>query len=102
MQRGLGGRVLELSVRAYVPGAVKLPAPFVEGWFVTGEARRKGVGRQLIAAAERWARHHGHSQLGSDTELENELGAAAHLATGFREVEHVRFFIKNVGSGEPT
>jgi aminoglycoside 6'-N-acetyltransferase I len=91
-----GGRVIELSLRAYVRGADKLPAPFVEGWFVSDEARRKGVGRQLIAAVERWAREHGYNQLGSDTELENELGLVTHLATGFSEVERVRFFIKNV------
>ena len=39
---------LELSVRSYVPGAGSLPAPFVEGWFVDVEWRRRGVGRMLV------------------------------------------------------
>jgi len=87
---------LELSVRPYVPGAASLPAPFVEGWFVDAEWRRRGVGRMLLKAAEDWARGRGYRQLGSDADVENVLGAAAHKAAGFREVETIRCFIKDL------
>ena len=89
---------LELSVRSYVPGAGSLPAPFVEGWFVDVEWRRRGVGRMLVKAAEDWARRKGYRQLGSDADVKNTLGAAAHKATGFREVETIRCFIKDLDS----
>lgn len=87
---------LELSVRSYVPGALSLPAPFVEGWFVDAAWRRKGVGRMLLTAAEDWARGRGYQQLGSDADVGNTLGAAAHAAVGFREVETIRCFIKDL------
>lgn len=87
---------VELSMRPYVPGARSLPAPFVEGWYVESAARGRGVGRLLIDAAEQWARERGHQQLGSDTALENTGSVAAHRALGFREVEAVRFFIKDL------
>ena len=87
---------LELSVRPYVPGAASLPAPFVEGWFVDAEWRRRGVGRMLLKAAEDWARGRGYRQLGSDADVENVFGAAAHKAAGFREVETIRCFIKDL------
>jgi len=87
---------LELSVRPYVPGAASQPAPFVEGWFVNAEWRRRGVGRMLVKAAEDWASSRGHRQLGSDADVENMVGAAAHEAMGFREVETIRCFIKDL------
>ena len=87
---------VELSLRAYVPGARRLPAAFVEGWYVEPAARGRGVGRALIGAAEQWARAHGHGQLGSDTALDNVGSLTAHQALGFREVEAVRFLIKEL------
>ena len=89
---------LELSVRPYVPGAASLPTPFVEGWFVDADWRRKGVGQMLVKAAEGWAISMGHRQLGSDADVENMLGAAAHEAAGFREVGTIRCFIKDLDS----
>jgi len=86
----------ELSLRPYVPGATSIPAPFLEGWFVEPSARRQGVGRALIRAAERRALERGHRELGSDTILDNESAALAHQALGFREVERVRFFVKRL------
>ena len=87
---------VELSLRAYVPGARQLPAPFVEGWYVEPAARGRGVGRALIEAAQQWAHDHGHRQLGSDTALDNVDSLGAHRALGFREVEAVRFLIKEL------
>jgi aminoglycoside 6'-N-acetyltransferase I len=87
---------LEVSVRAYVPGADSLPAPFVEGWFVEPARRGKGVGRSLVRAAEDWARNRGFTQLGSDTLMENAAAAEAHEALGFRTVEMLRSFIKDL------
>ncbi len=87
---------IELSVRPYVPGAASLPAPFIEGWYVEPRWRRQGVGRMLAKAAEEWARRKGHRQLGSDTLVDNAASIAAHEALGFRTVEAIRCFIKDL------
>ena len=42
----------ELSIRAYAEGCSTDRVAFVEGWFVVPDARRQGVGRALISAAE--------------------------------------------------
>jgi aminoglycoside 6'-N-acetyltransferase I len=89
----------EVSLRPYVPGASTAPAPFLEGWFVDPSARRSGVGRALVDAVERWIGERGYAELGSDAILENEEAAAAHKALGFREMERVRFFIKDLKHG---
>jgi aminoglycoside 6'-N-acetyltransferase I len=88
--------ILELSVRAYVPGAETNPAPFIEGWYVEPEWRGKGVGRMLVRAAEDWSRSKGYTQLGSDALMENVASAEAHEALGFRTVEMIRSFIKDL------
>jgi aminoglycoside 6'-N-acetyltransferase I len=87
---------LELSVRPYVPGADSVSAPFIEGWFVQPGWRGKGVGRALVGAAEDWARRRGYTQLGSDALMENVTSAEAHEALGFRTVEMLRSFIKDL------
>ena len=87
---------IELSIRPYAEGCVTDRVAFVEGWFVRPEARGTGVGAALIGAAEAWARTHGCSELGSDTEIENEASAAAHRALGFVEAGVVRCFIKSL------
>lgn len=88
---------VELSVRAYVPGADSLPAPFLEGWFVDPEWRRQGIGRRLVGAAEEWAKSRGYAQLGSDALMSDLEAAEAHEAVGFRPVEEIRSFIKDLG-----
>jgi aminoglycoside 6'-N-acetyltransferase I len=93
---GGGGRLagfLELSVRNYAEGCAG-PTPYVEGWYVDPEARRAGVGRALVRAAEEWARGRGYRELASDTELENHASQAAHAALGFEEVERAVHFRK--------
>jgi aminoglycoside 6'-N-acetyltransferase I len=91
----LGSQVigfLELDYRKYAPGCSSSPVPFIEGWYVEPAHQRHGFGKALVAAAEAWARAAGHSEMASDTELENVAGIAAHLALGFEEVERGVYF----------
>ena len=78
---------LELSLRNYAEGCRSSPVPFVEGWYVAPAARRRGVGRALMAAAADWARAEGFTEIASDTLLDNTLGYDAHRALGFEEVD---------------
>jgi ribosomal protein S18 acetylase RimI-like enzyme len=67
---------------------------YLEGWYVEPDARRRGVGRALVAAAEQWAASQECTEFGSDALLDNDVSAAAHRALGFEETEHLRLFRK--------
>jgi aminoglycoside 6'-N-acetyltransferase I len=84
----------ELSIRPYAEGCEGDHVAYLEGWFVVPEARGRGVGRALIAAAEDWARAQGCRELASDAQPDNEVSTAAHHAAGFVEVGLVRCFRK--------
>ncbi len=86
----------ELSIRANAEGCRSDRVAYLEGWFVVPEARRHGVGRALVAAAEEWGRSQGCREFASDTEPDNDISAAAHGALGFSEVGLVRCFRKDL------
>jgi aminoglycoside 6'-N-acetyltransferase I len=88
--------MIELSLRSHADGCRSSPVPFVEGWYVAPEARRKGVGAALMAAAEAWARAGGHSELASDTQLDNEAGKRGHAGCEFEEVGRAVHFRKSL------
>jgi len=80
---------LELAVRAFSDGCDSMPVPHVEGWYVSGSERGRGIGRALVAAAAEWARELGFIELASDTEVSNERSQQAHAACGFEEVDRL-------------
>jgi aminoglycoside 6'-N-acetyltransferase I len=86
----------ELSIRAYAEGCCSDRVAFLEGWFVVPQARGRGVGRALIAAAEQWGRGQGCRELASDAQADNVVSAAAHRALGFAEVGLMRCFRKDL------
>lgn len=88
--------MIELSLRSHADGCRSSPVPFVEGWYVAPEARRKGMGAALMAAAEAWARAGGYSELASDTQLENEAGKRGHARSGFEEVGRAVHYRKSL------
>jgi aminoglycoside 6'-N-acetyltransferase I len=85
---------LEMDLRSYAEGCDGSPVPYVEGWYVAAEHRRRGIGGALMNAAEEWSREHGYMELGSDTEEFNRLSRDAHAALGFDEVETIVVFRK--------
>ena len=86
----------ELSIRVYAEGCDTDNVGYLEGWYVLPDARRRGVGRALLVAAETWAREQGCTEFGSDALIDNEVSAAAHHALGFEEVARVRCFRKDL------
>ncbi len=91
---------LELDQRSYAPGCESSPVPFIEGWYVDAKARRTGVGRALIGAAEDWSRAAGFTEIASDVEIDNLGGIAAHGALGYEETDRVVSFRRALfGSG---
>ena len=86
----------ELSIRAYAEDCVTDRVAYLEGWYVIPEARRQGIGRALIGAAEDWARRQGCTEFASDALLDNDVSATAHEAMGFTETVQIRCFKKTL------
>jgi aminoglycoside 6'-N-acetyltransferase I len=86
----------ELSIRAYAEDCSTDRVAFLEGWYVAPEARRRGVGRRLVAASEDWARRRGCTEFASDALLENEVSIAAHRALGFADAGRLQCFRKDL------
>jgi len=63
---------------------------YVSSVFVRPEARRQGVLREMLAAAERWARERGLSQMRLHNVAGSEEAEGAWSALGFGVVEQVR------------
>lgn len=83
----------EVALRSdYVNGCETSPVLFLEGIYVRPEARRRGVGRLLCAAAAAWGRSRGCSEFASDARLDNIESRRFHAALGFEETEQVVFF----------
>ena len=87
---------VEADLRSVAEGCRRSPAPFIEGWYVAPQARRKGVGRALIRAVEDWGRARGFTELASDTQLWNTASQTAHAKLGFEEVERLVAFRKDL------
>ena len=86
----------ELSIRAYAEGCMTERVAYLEGWYVDPAARRNGVGRALVVAAENWGRAQGCTEFGSDAVLDNDISAQAHHALGFEETVQIRCFRKTL------
>jgi aminoglycoside 6'-N-acetyltransferase I len=47
---------IEVDLRDYAEGCETSPVGYIEAWYVDSQARGQSLGRDLILAAERWAR----------------------------------------------
>lgn len=86
----------ELSIRPCAEGCRTNRVGYLEGWYVEPAARRRGVGRVLVDAAEKWARAQGCTEFASDARPDNDASIAAHHALGFEDAGLVRCFRKDL------
>lgn len=75
---------LEASIRPFVEDCVTDHVGYLEGWFVEPEHRVLGIGRELVKAAEHWAKQKGCTEMASDAEIGNEKSLAAHTKLGYQ------------------
>ena len=85
---------IEFGFRSVADGCVNSPAPYIEGWYVRQDSRRRGFGGALMRAVETWCRERGYTELGSNALVDNRLSRSAHVALGFGEVETLVVFRK--------
>ncbi len=86
----------EVSLRDSADGCTTSPVGYLEGWYVDPDCRRQGVGAQLVAAGEAWARERGCQEMASDAYVDNTVSRTAHAALGFREVHLLAHFAKRL------
>ena len=87
---------IEIGEREFADGCDTSPVAYLEGWFVDEDLRSRGIGRQLVHAAEQWAIANGYSEFASDALLENLASQRAHNSVGFIEVERAVRYVKQV------
>jgi aminoglycoside 6'-N-acetyltransferase I len=80
---------LEASIRPFVEDCHTDSVGYLEGWYVEPRFRRMGIGRQLVKAAENWARQRGCTEMASDAELGNDVSLTAHLGLGYDETSRL-------------
>lgn len=86
---------LEAGLRSHADGCdTARPVGFVEGWFVHAANRNQGIGRDLMRAAEDWARAKGCREIASDALIAEEGSLRAHAAMGFEVVDRCVHFRK--------
>ena len=71
--------------------------PYIEGIYVCKAYRRNQVAIQLVDHAVAFFKKQGFTEIGSDTEIENEVSQFWHKSIGFKEVERCVHYIKKIG-----
>ena len=85
---------VSLSLRNdYVEGTDSSPVGYLEGIYVKPNFRGRGIGREMVDFARKWAADHGCIQFASDCELDNEASRLFHGRLGFKEVNRCIFFV---------
>jgi GNAT superfamily N-acetyltransferase len=97
-QEGIVCGFIIYSLRPWADGCDSRPIPYIEGWFVRADLRRRGIGGALAAAVEDWARAGGFTELGSDAETVNRVSLSAHRRLGFEPTERLQLFRKDLNS----
>lgn len=89
---------INTSIRKdYVPGCTDNGVVYIEGIYVCKAYRRNQVAIQLVDHVVDYFKNKGFSEIGSDTEIENEISQFWHKAIGFKEVERSVHYIKKIG-----
>ena len=87
----------EVDLRSHADGCDPArPVGYLEGWYITEQYRRQGLGGRLLLAAEDWARHHGCAEMASDTWIDNELSQGCHEDLGFEVVDRCVHYRKTL------
>lgn len=82
----------------YVSGSSTSPVGYLEGIYVEEGYRKQGIASQLIHLGEQWAKDKGAKEMASDVLFDNHNSMVFHEKYGFKEVERVVCYIKEIRS----
>lgn len=80
----------------YVEGCISSPVAYLEGIFVLPEYRRKGIGKQLVEACQKWGKQQGCEEFASDCEFTNKISQQFHNGCNFKESNRIVCFVKDL------
>ncbi len=80
----------------YVEGTSTSPVGYLEGIFVEEAYRKQGIALQLVQHCESWAKGKGCQEFASDAELPNVDSQRFHEKVGFKEVNRVVCYVKEL------
>ncbi len=96
-ERGDAIAFVEAALRHdYVNGCDTSPVVFVEGLYVTPEARQQGIASGLIDAVAGWGQAMGCTEMASDADIAHLASHDFHRAAGFVETDRVVYFRKAI------
>lgn len=86
-----------MSIRYdYVEGSSSSPVGYVEGIYVKSAYRYMGIGKELVAKGEEWAKAKGCKEIASDILFDNTDSYNFHSKVGFKEANRIICFIKDI------
>ena len=89
---------INLSIRNdYVEGCTSNGVGYIEGIYVCEPYRRNQIAYQLVQKAIDFFKLIGLKEIGSDTEIENQMSQIFHKAIGFREAGRNVHYIMKIG-----
>lgn len=80
----------------YVEGCETSPVSYLEAIYVDEEHRFLGYAKDLVNRCEEWGREQGAKEFASDCILTNNDSYKFHIAIGFKEVNRIICFKKNI------
>ncbi len=88
---------INISVRNdYVEGCDSTGVGYIEGIYVCESYRRNQIAVHLIEHAIAFFKELGFTEIGSDTELSNEVSQFFHKAIGFKEVNKLVHYVMKI------
>lgn len=80
----------------YVEGCETSPVAYLEAIYVDEEYRHLGYAKDLVNRCEEWGREQGAKEFASDCILTNNDSYKFHTAIGFKEVNRIICFKKDI------
>jgi aminoglycoside 6'-N-acetyltransferase I len=80
----------------YVEGSKSSPTGYLEGIYVSETFRKRGIANELINECINWSKEQGCSEFASDVELHNMVSQEVHEKMGFKEVNRLVCYIKEI------
>lgn len=98
IDRGDGklGGFAEVLIKSWAESCHSGKVAYLEGWWVDEDLRKQKWGIKLLSSVESWARARRCREMASDTWPQNTVSRSAHARFGFKEVETLVHFKKEL------